>query len=785
MRPAKRRPPSRAASLGLQLLILLISFALRVHRLGDQNVWWDEGWSVSFARQPAADLLRRSAGDVHPPGYYLLLHLWRSASGDGEFGLRYLSAAAGVLAVAATYLLGRAVGGARAGLLAAFFLGVSRFHIWWSQEMRMYALASLFSALVIWAALRLWDRGRKVDWLAYVAFTAAGLYTLYLSALVVVVINLVWLWVLWRAVPRRPVLWRWLSAQAVVVLLFAPWLVYALQHVPTWSSASSLEPRLFPEIYWTFLATGISADVESYRWLTLPLLAVFLVALLALFWRSWRHLRAGRSVVLLLSLVLFPAGLVYLGSLPRAGFLYAPQLSPRYLLIIVPAFATLLGWGLACLWRRQCRPMGALSTLVVVVAAGISLSGYFPGRVLADDYRSLASTLTAYVQPGDLVVLDNDQDWPIFAYYYPGMWVGIPNQQPIDADSAEALLSPLWASHQGIWLVLTPYAAMQDRAGDLPGWLSSQAAAATQFRFDDKVVRFYARTASRAATLGVLVPAFRPSQPLAAEMSSGLSLVGYDQAIREVHPGDVVHLLLLWAAAEPARSQGNGGIALSLVDCDGRQLTHLPMPWPLESGRSYRVLQQVDLPLPPESPPGVYRLFLQTPEEGRVAPLGKIRLLPLSYTPASLDQLSIDHPLDATFAGDIRLLGYDTGADTLRPGDALDLTLYWQAQRLVERRYKVFVHLLGQEYNPGSGNFLWGQQDNEPVLGARPTTSWQVGEAIVDNYSISLEAGAPPGEYGIEVGLYDPATGERLQVQSAGNTTADHLILAHLTVGGP
>jgi hypothetical protein len=114
----------------------------------------------------------------------------------------------------------------------------------------------------------------------------------------------------------------------------------------------------------------------------------------------------------------------------------------------------------------------------------------------------------------------------------------------------------------------------------------------------------------------------------------------------------------------------------------------------------------------------------------------------------------------------------------------LSLTLYWQAQQPVERRYKVSAHLLGQEFNPRSGNLLWGQQDNEPANGMRPTSAWRVGEVIVDGYSIPLEPGAPPGEYGVEVGLYDPATGERLLVvDSAGSATADHLILTHVTVG--
>ena len=92
------------------------------------------------------------------------------------------------------------------------------------------------------------------------------------------------------------------------------------------------------------------------------------------------------------------------------------------------------------------------------------------------------------------------------------------------------------------------------------------------------------------------------------------------------------------------------------------------------------------------------------------------------------------------------------------------LTLYWQAWQPIQQRYKVFTHVLGEVYNPERGNFLWGQQDNEPVGDTRATPTWRMDEVIVDEYGIALDPGAPGGRYAIEIGLYEPATGERLSV---------------------
>jgi hypothetical protein len=59
------------------LLALLLAFALRLHRLGAESLWYDETVSVHLARLPVAAMLAHTAGDIHPPGYYLLLHGWQ------------------------------------------------------------------------------------------------------------------------------------------------------------------------------------------------------------------------------------------------------------------------------------------------------------------------------------------------------------------------------------------------------------------------------------------------------------------------------------------------------------------------------------------------------------------------------------------------------------------------------------------------------------------------------------------------------------------------------------
>ena len=135
----------RASYLMLLAILLLASF-LRFYRLDAQSFWNDEGNSARIAERPVDLILEGAEGDIHPPGYYLLLHAWRAAVGHSEFALRSLSVVAGLALVLFTYTLGRRLFGNTTGLIAAFLAALSPFAIYYSQEARMYALLAALSA---------------------------------------------------------------------------------------------------------------------------------------------------------------------------------------------------------------------------------------------------------------------------------------------------------------------------------------------------------------------------------------------------------------------------------------------------------------------------------------------------------------------------------------------------------------------------------------------------------------------------------------------------------------
>ncbi|MEA3460120.1 MAG: glycosyltransferase family 39 protein, partial [Chloroflexota bacterium] len=128
------------------IIIILVAALLRFYRLDGQSLWADEGNSVALAGRDLATIARNAARDIHPPLYYWLLHFWVMAFGKSEIAVRSLSALLGTALVYLTFLLGCRLFGRRVGLAAALLSALSPFQVYYSQEARMYILATLLGA---------------------------------------------------------------------------------------------------------------------------------------------------------------------------------------------------------------------------------------------------------------------------------------------------------------------------------------------------------------------------------------------------------------------------------------------------------------------------------------------------------------------------------------------------------------------------------------------------------------------------------------------------------------
>ncbi len=134
----------------------------------------------------------------------------------------------------------------------------------------------------------------------------------------------------------------------------------------------------------------------------------------------------------------------------------------------------------------------------------------------------------------------------------------------------------------------------------------------------------------------------------------------------------------------------------------------------------------------------------------------------------------IPYPHLQTLADGVQLLGYSLApVGEQHPGDALEVTLYWQATAAPTHGYTVFVHL----YRPDGQ--LAGQHDGPPCASECPTFSWVTGEILIDKHTLTIDPSTESGKYRLGVGMYDFITLERLTIPDTENNV---ILLADIPV---
>jgi hypothetical protein len=142
-----------------------------------------------------------------------------------------------------------------------------------------------------------------------------------------------------------------------------------------------------------------------------------------------------------------------------------------------------------------------------------------------------------------------------------------------------------------------------------------------------------------------------------------------------------------------------------------------------------------------------------------LGPLIRVRERPLNITTQS------SHALSVPFGEGILLAGYDAESQDTHSGPRLRVSLYWESLSEIQQDNKVSLRLLDEEGHLGA------VRDAFPVRDAYRTFAWRSGETVVDTHDLPILAGLPPGDYSIQVTLYDPDTLAPLETSILGNVS--------------
>jgi 4-amino-4-deoxy-L-arabinose transferase-like glycosyltransferase len=147
----------------------------------------------------------------------------------------------------------------------------------------------------------------------------------------------------------------------------------------------------------------------------------------------------------------------------------------------------------------------------------------------------------------------------------------------------------------------------------------------------------------------------------------------------------------------------------------------------------------------------------------------------------TIDQLPEKlRPYQVTYGGVMKLLGYGVDRESARPGESIEVTLYWQALAPMQRNYSIYIQISGQDRQ----RFV--QVDSYPGGGSYPTSFWQPGEVMGFTYRVTVEAlPEQPTAAFLEVGLYDLETGERLEAVDAAGQVVGMPYLTRIKIEAP
>lgn len=372
-----------------------------------QPLWYDETFTWAISRLPVGRMLEATAGDVHPPLWYLISGGALRLLGRSEDALRLPALLLGMAAVPLTYCLARALGYERkASIFGAGLLAVMPAHLYYAQEARMYALLQV--AVLLTAIGMVIRKERFWGWLLIWGGWTVALYAHNLAVFYVAVMALKMLvgeigdsrGARSSMIRRVPV--TTLAVGAATLLAWAPWARVLVGQVRDVGSGFWLQDQGLGGYLLTFyrmtLGMGAPDFIEQHA-------AMVAVGLLTLsIWAWWRDQERGDTLI---DMVILPPVLLAIVS-----EVWRPVYLERVWIASLPFFCVLVSAALDRLRSEHRRPILAVLVPTVAICLIFASKGTLP-------YYDFASEIESYYNESDVIYHANLASYIQLSWYLP------------------------------------------------------------------------------------------------------------------------------------------------------------------------------------------------------------------------------------------------------------------------------------------------------------------------------------------------------------------------------
>ncbi len=376
---AKEYITENILTIGL-IITFLAAVALRFKGLTVQSYWADEIVGMSFSKPSNSFSLmyEKALSEPHPPFYQMLLWAWFKIFGYTEYAGRSLSAAIGSLAVFAVYFLGKQVYNKEVGIYAAMIASLNYFALFYSQEVRSYALLFLLSTLSFNFFVQVITKRTKKGLFLYLLATPVLLYTHYFGFFLVMTQAIVFVFYIIQEKENRKRLFGLGVAAGVGILASISPLLDSI--INNSNKSQFWVGRPSADFFIQFMKNYVNSHYLEVIFL------VLLVMSLRAFSRKSENKEHKTMTIVLLLWVFFGYLLPYIRSVTST-----PILVDRYTMIVLPAFMLLSAYGIFMLKKPKFKIIAVV--IVVFFSSHQIIATEYYTKAIKQDYRGILSDI--------------------------------------------------------------------------------------------------------------------------------------------------------------------------------------------------------------------------------------------------------------------------------------------------------------------------------------------------------------------------------------------------------
>ncbi len=399
----------RQTKILILIAIIVLSLLLRIYDLGGESIWYDEGASVYGSKEPMSTIISKSNMVPNLVLYYTMLYFWVQLFGYSEFSVRFLSVIFGVLSVYVIYKLGELVFDANIGLLSAFILAISSYHIRYSQEARSYSLLILLVLLSSYYLIKVLENKERKYIIGYIISSIGMIYAHGYGIFYLIFQNIYYL------VFKRKDIKLWIVVQGIILSFFV--LPFLLRDVrESLDTAYDLRIPTLNSIYNTF---EIFVGKEQILYIFILVIIIGLIIDLV----AKKDLDKYQFMILWLFVPFIISVII--------SYTIQPIYHNRYFIASFPTLILLFSKGISN-FRKA--PIILFVLFIVVVLQVPLIEGYYKD-IQKDQWREATNYIENNTKDNDIILLYPKFTKIPFDYYYQKdiNYIGINNSLEINS----------------------------------------------------------------------------------------------------------------------------------------------------------------------------------------------------------------------------------------------------------------------------------------------------------------------------------------------------------------